>query len=451
MTRRQQQTRPLVLIAELKMSNVTNPTQSHRQAFTLIEILVVIAIIGILMTLTVVAAMRALVTAKQAVIRTDIDVMTQSLEAYKLEYGDYPPDFSDWAIVERHFRKAFSNIDDRELLILSQFTHYNAAATRINTETAGLADPRVRADYDHYPHAIDRAEALVFCLGGYSSDKRNPFTGQGGPLVLLAGAVLPAAPTYTDFLLFQFNSERNAGHFPFDAERLTNTVYMAAPMPLVTTVPFVYSIDEGTAGPVALNPFGFSLYPDPFPVYRPSGKQMPFVYFSRSSYNYAFGAATAASWNAGGANNHHWQAVYLPAGGGPETGICRPYASNSVDTTPPAMIQGTAVTGTVLQFAESSKFQIISAGLDDNYGGIGVPGVGVGSGAVSVFPTGTYYNPFAAFVPAGPSGTITETDKYQDDDAFMDYFGGTAEVYFAQPQLDNITNFSTSTLENDLP
>jgi len=425
--------------------------QPRRQAFTLVEILVVIAIIGILTTLTVTASMRALTTAKQAVIRTDIDVMTQSLEAYKLEYGDYPPDFSDWAIVERHFRKAFSNIDDRELLILSQFTHYNAAVGRINTATTGAVDPRTRADYDHYPHAIDRAEALVFCLGGFSSDKKHPFTGQGGPLALLAGTALPAAPTYTDFLLFQFNSERNAGQFEFDTERLAITVYTATPNPLTSVVPFVYSNDERSIGPVATNPFGFSFHPDPFPVYRPSGKQMPYVYFSRSSYNFAFGAGTAATWNGGGANNHHWQAVYLPTGGGPETGICRPYALNSVDTTPPATIQGTAVTGAVLQFAENARFQIISAGLDDNYGGIGLPGVGVNAGGVCVFPTGSYYNPFATFVPAGPFGTITATAKYQDDDAFVDFFGGPGDVYFAQPQLDNITNFSTSTLENDLP
>lgn len=438
------------------MRHSIHPQPSRRQAFTLVELLVVIAIIGILSTLAVTAAMRALTTAKQAAIRTEIDVLGQSLEAYKLEYGDYPPDFSNWNSVEQHFRKAFPNIDDRELLTLAQFTHYSAdpapaIPTRINAETSGLADPRVRADYDHYPHAIDRAESLVFCLGGYSGDKKHPFTGQGGPLALISGATLPAAPSYTDFLLYQYNSEREIGQFPFDIQKLNVKVYDGSPNPLAASVPFAYSRDEGSDGPAATNTLGFALYPDPFPVYTPSGKSMPFVYFPSSSFSFAFGATTAAVWN-GGTRNHHWQAVYLPAGGGADTGICRPYASNTVDTTPPATIQGFTVLtgGRVLEPAAKSSYQIISAGLDDHYGGIAGPGVGAASPGICVYPMGTYYNPFVAFAPAGSYTTISSVNKYQDNDAFITYYGGAA-AYTTQPQLDNITNFSSSTLESDLP
>ncbi|MFK8112773.1 MAG: type II secretion system protein [Rubripirellula sp.] len=438
------------------------PYQAKRPAkgFTLVELLVVIAIIGILAGLVIPAVTSALSTAKETAIRLELDVMSQAMEAYKLQHGEYPPDFGDWNKVETHFRKAFPNIDNNELRILSQFTHYNSSWERSGDGTGGPVDPRtVPGSYSHYPHAIDRAEALVLCLGGYSNDKKRPLTGQGGPLVLVSGVTLPTTPTASDYLLYQFNSEREVGFFEFDQEGMSLQLYNSGG-PLGASVPYVYTGAENRGGtvttaPISDNLLGLRYYPDPFPTYHPPGSDLPIVYFSSRDYELAWGNAITAAWNPSGANNHHSQSLYLPSAPTAnflDTGVARPYASNSVDTTPPTTIRGITVAGTVLKFAEEGKFQLISAGLDSNYGGIlGATSWGAGSSGIGVYPSGEYYNPFASFSPAGAFPTVSSISKFQDDLCINRQYGGPQTTYSAQPQLDNVTNFATRSLQSDLP
>jgi len=70
-----------------------NATPRPRHAFTLVELLVVITIIGILAGLITAAAVNARRAAKRAVIRTEISELEMAIEKYKTEYGEYPPDF----------------------------------------------------------------------------------------------------------------------------------------------------------------------------------------------------------------------------------------------------------------------------------------------------------------------------------------------------------------------
>jgi len=459
------------------MNQIRIVNETQVAGFTLVEIPTVIVIIGILASIAIPAITAALRAAKETAIRVEIDVMSQSLEAYKLEHGDYPPDFSDWDAVERHFRNAFPGIDNNELRILSQFTHYNSMMQRTGEATGSPpADPRpnsgAAAGFDHYPHAIDRAEALVFCLGGYSKDKKFPLTGQGGPLVKMSSAP-PAEPDgdADDYTYFQYNSEREEGFFDFDPPQLT----VALVTPTGGGAPFAYSNDEGAAfGATSSNDLGFVYHPDPFPAYRPVGSEMPIVYFSSTSYQRAFGVMPTATtggiaWNGSNTNIHHFSSVYMPAasspGGSALTGAARPYASNIVDTTPPTTMAGFPIpsASTVLQFVQDSKFQLISAGLDNNYGGTlardgaapSLAGVGPAARGIGVFPSGEAYNPLFAFSPSGDFVTISASGKFQDDlvigSVYLSPPNQAYTLYSAQPQLDNITNFSTRTLESDLP
>jgi prepilin-type N-terminal cleavage/methylation domain-containing protein len=76
-----------------------------RRAFTLVEILVVIAIICILVTLVTVAARGVFDTVKRARIGTQMSQIAMALDQYKAEFGEYPPDmFGDEALV-RHVKK----------------------------------------------------------------------------------------------------------------------------------------------------------------------------------------------------------------------------------------------------------------------------------------------------------------------------------------------------------
>ena len=84
-----------------------------RSAFTLVEMLVVITIIGILASLGTVAVFEALKAAKRARIKVEITNLNNAIESYKLQFGDYPPsyfngqDANSVAALQRHLAKAF--------------------------------------------------------------------------------------------------------------------------------------------------------------------------------------------------------------------------------------------------------------------------------------------------------------------------------------------------------
>ncbi|MGH9897043.1 MAG: type II secretion system protein, partial [bacterium] len=62
-----------------------------RAAFTLVELLVVITIIGILASLITVAAVSALRKARETEIKAEIDQVSTAIEEYKNKTTAYPP------------------------------------------------------------------------------------------------------------------------------------------------------------------------------------------------------------------------------------------------------------------------------------------------------------------------------------------------------------------------
>jgi prepilin-type N-terminal cleavage/methylation domain-containing protein len=65
--------------------------QKHQKAFTLIELLIVIAIIGLLASIVLVSLNSARSKARDAKRKADLRNMTTALEFYYNEYGVYPP------------------------------------------------------------------------------------------------------------------------------------------------------------------------------------------------------------------------------------------------------------------------------------------------------------------------------------------------------------------------
>ena len=90
------------------MQRRTSAAAAPRRAFTLVELLVVIIIIAILAALAVPAVMRATVTAQNARIKTEIDMLHQAIMQYKNEYGSFPPcvDFPAGAL-NKHLNRLF--------------------------------------------------------------------------------------------------------------------------------------------------------------------------------------------------------------------------------------------------------------------------------------------------------------------------------------------------------
>ena len=80
-----------------------------RRGFTLIELLVVIVIIGILASLMLVGGNEIRKSVRRGIIKVQIAEVEMALTNYQNKYGEYPPDFSDEAVVMRHVRKRWPN------------------------------------------------------------------------------------------------------------------------------------------------------------------------------------------------------------------------------------------------------------------------------------------------------------------------------------------------------
>ena len=65
------------------------------RGFTLIELLIVITIIGILVTIAQPSFQRAVLSAKEAVLKEDLFVLRDSIDQYYADNGKYPASLSD--------------------------------------------------------------------------------------------------------------------------------------------------------------------------------------------------------------------------------------------------------------------------------------------------------------------------------------------------------------------
>ncbi len=190
--------------------------------FTLVEMLVVITIIGILAGLAVPVVFNAIRTARNAAILVEMANIENAIEQYKSKYGDYPVDFTEkagtfsfnfsspvtavnvpWArrIGGRHLRKisrrATNDFSDgrtdgangkyTNAMIADLVAKYGAGNVTVTNQTIILDQ-------------IDPAEALVFCLRGYSKNVAFPWTGPGGPINF--------SPTANRTQIFEFEGDR---------------------------------------------------------------------------------------------------------------------------------------------------------------------------------------------------------------------------------------------------
>ena len=131
-----------------------------RHAFTLVELLVVITIIGILVAFLVPAIATVMGNAKDAQMGVEIAGLAQALEKYQMENLSYPPDFADVAAMDK----------------LQMDTHL-ARKYRYRTDK-GKPNDNLVALNGQLPSHLDPAEALVFWLSGLSGDQKFPLTGR---------------------------------------------------------------------------------------------------------------------------------------------------------------------------------------------------------------------------------------------------------------------------------
>ena len=355
-------------------------TLRHRSGFTLVEILVVVVIIGVLAGIGIPAAMRAITTAGVAAAKMEINSLDQAAQKYQQKYGDYPPDGSNKAVLERHMRKLFPRMSSPDNTLLTKLT-------------------QLKGEFS--PVAMDRAEALVFFLGGFSEDIAHPLTGPGGPLEFKN---YKGDGDTTNLANYQYNATRDNAFFPFDTTRL--------------------DITRGTSGYVSSDG-------DLLPIFRVDDRETPIVYFDSRTYGKV-------------GEDEDGNPVYNGYLAGGEFGGLRPYKT-IVGAEPPTSGTDAAILD-AYKFHQPRSFQIISPGDDGVFGAI-----------VSTDPDDPAEQPVyfvtetgQAVTPNADATSLVELHEIGSTtiQGFND-LDWSSDVQVSG-HLDNVTNFSDSTLGNDL-
>ena len=296
------------------------------------ELLVVMAILGILAGLLAWGVNAARVSILKRAQAFEVQSIASAVEAYRTKYGDYPPDGSSWPVMDAHLRKAFPNILVSELALLNPALSQQNGLIRNDNDLTG-SHPHLARYVSTSPglrsgRVFDAAEALVFFLGGFSSDPQRPITGPGGPLKQVGSAYI-------------YNTQRENAFFEFKIGRLTLDPNTGA-----STDETVYS--EGV--PNDLMP----VYVGNGPTYQQLG--VPIIYFDSRTYQIA-----GATVN----DNSYYFNFYSPGlvdtrnVQGSTRNCARPFLSMDLDPN-----KGNSA----LRYANDKTFQIMNGGYDRIYG-----------------------------------------------------------------------------------
>ncbi len=412
-------------------------SESHRSGFTLVELLVVITIIAAIAGLTIPAVGVVIKSVRQSAMKAEISNIEQAIDAYNNKYNDYPPDFSDWNIVKRHYLKIFPDIANSELNLL-----FALCDTFPDNDPTAVPPTSPAPTYD--PFVMDRAEALVWSLGGFSSDPQYPFTGSGGPLelppsILIDGTATPTNPNIASH--YQYRAIRNSPFIDFEPKRLLLRATSSTNGPSYVSGSGAYDRNVSTDEPRNITGGFPALYqtPDIFPSYVLREGHKPVVYFDSRTYAWNNGnTAAPIVFNAYVSYENDTNIGSLD----PDTidGI-RPVYTRQPNTPPAGGYAATfGASAASWQFANPSSFQLLAPGLDGRFGYLLDADGGGPSNAAPVFWRTD--GALMSLVVGGPAQPLTGISRF-------DITGFVSRA--SNSMRDNQSNFTAKTFVDELP
>lgn len=156
-------------------------------AFTLVELLVVITIIGILAALLLAAVQRARVAAQRGVITAEINQIDTAIKDMKNSVGSFPPNAQTDDLVLTGNESATTPIVENTVLtdfkqfLLKAFPQHREPEALIKALVGQSTMPPDTNIATNLPGGMTASEALVFWIGGFSDNSQYPISGPGGP------------------------------------------------------------------------------------------------------------------------------------------------------------------------------------------------------------------------------------------------------------------------------
>lgn len=304
----------------------------HLRGFTLVELLVVITIIGILAALITVAAVGALKAARRTEIKAEVNQLDGGFNEVKNKTTAFPPncqtdntgpiiEATTLADLKKYMKVAFPRHQEPDILLARLAGRiYNTA----NGTTTHVPEEKPMAG------GMSAGEAMVFWLGGFSSDPKYPISGEGGPSYQINTIGQPDAYSLDPI-------ESRKWIFPCKVDRL---------------------VPRGADGYFDKASTRYFEYTDPtnpskarrinFWQYTPRKSEQPYLYFDTSRYAPVVGSAV---------DNHDPPAATALSG----------LSGNTTDPFHVYAFKKNAESGTGFQFINPDKFQIIHCGINDRW------------------------------------------------------------------------------------